>query len=140
MRPRDRIVVTGVVSVLFLMWLGFLVHRSPRYPGSGGGAVFGIAGAVLLLFPLIYPIAKRIPFIHSRITSRIPLKTLLAVHVYTGILGPLLAIIHTGHKFTSLLGRVRLFCGDGIRRDVDHLTRRRWPFDTGSGSGSSPSA
>lgn len=104
MKPRDRIVVTGVVSVLFLMWLGFLVHRSPRFPGSGVGAVFGIAGAVVLLFPLIYPIAKRIPFIHSRITSRIPLKTLLSLHVYTGILGPLLAIIHTGHKFTSILG------------------------------------
>ena len=32
------------------------------------------------------------------------MQTLLAVHVYAGILGPLLAIIHTGHKFDSPLG------------------------------------
>jgi hypothetical protein len=32
------------------------------------------------------------------------MQSLLAVHVYAGIFGPLLAMIHTGHKFDSLLG------------------------------------
>ena len=32
------------------------------------------------------------------------MQSLLAVHVYAGILGPLLAIIHAGHKFDSWLG------------------------------------
>jgi hypothetical protein len=32
------------------------------------------------------------------------MQTLLLVHVYAGIFGPLLAIIHTGHKFDSWLG------------------------------------
>ena len=32
------------------------------------------------------------------------MQTLLTVHVYSGIFGPLLAIIHTGHKFESWLG------------------------------------
>lgn len=49
---REGIVVTGVLSVLLLAWLGFFLHRSPRFPGSGLGAVFGIAGAVLMLVPL----------------------------------------------------------------------------------------
>ena len=87
-----------------MAWLGFLVHRSPRFPGSGVGAVFGIAGAVLMLVPLAYPIAKRIPFLNARITPHVSMQSLLAVHVYAGILGPLLAIIHTGHKFDSWLG------------------------------------
>ncbi len=90
--------------MLFLAWLGFLVHRSPRFPGSGLGAVFGITGAVLMLIPLAYPVAKRIPFINARIIRRISMQTLLTLHVYTGILGPLFALIHTGHKFDSTLG------------------------------------
>jgi hypothetical protein len=104
MKERERVVVTGVLSVLLLGWLGFLVHRSPRFPGSGIGAVFGIAGAVLMLVPLAYPIAKRIPFFNARITPHVSMQSLLALHVYAGIFGPLLALIHTGHKFGSLLG------------------------------------
>ena len=104
MKERERIVVTGVLGVLLLAWLGFLVHRSPRFPGSGVGAVFGIAGAALMLVPLAYPIVKRIPFLHARITPHVSMQSLLAVHVYAGIFGPLLAIIHTGHKFDSCAG------------------------------------
>ena len=104
MKERERIVFTGVLSLLLLAWLGFLVHRSPSFAGSGVGMMFGIAGAVLMLIPLAYPIVKRIPFLHDRITRHVSLQTLLTVHVYSGIFGPLLAIIHTGHKFDSPLG------------------------------------
>lgn len=104
MKEREGIILTGVIFVLFLAWLGFLVHRSPRFPGSGLGAVFGITGAALILIPLAYPVAKRIPFINARITGYISMQTLLTLHVYAGILGPLLALIHTGHKFDSTLG------------------------------------
>ena len=104
MKERERVVVTGILGVLLLGWLGFFVHRSPRFPGSGVGAVFGIAGAVLMLVPLAYPVAKRIPFLKDRITAHVSMQSLLTVHVYAGILGPLLALIHTGHKFDSWLG------------------------------------
>ena len=104
MKEREGIIVSGTVCVLLLAWLGFFLHRSPRFPGSGIGAVFGIAGAVLMLVPLAYPIAKRIPFLHARMTAHISMPSLLALHAYSGILGPLLALIHTGHKFDSLLG------------------------------------
>ncbi len=104
MKERERIVLTGVVSVLLLGWLGFLFHTSPRFAGSGVGAAFGIAGAVLMLVPLAYPIVKRIPFLHDRITAHVSLRSLMTLHVYSGIFGPLLAIIHTGHKFNSWLG------------------------------------
>lgn len=104
MKDRERIVVGGIFGVLLASWLGFLIHRSPRFPGSGLGAVFGIAGAVLMLIPLAYPIAKRIPFLRARMTRHVSMQSLLAVHTYAGILGPLLAIIHTGHKFDSFLG------------------------------------
>ena len=104
MKEREGVILSGTVCVLLLAWLGFLLHRSPRFPGSGVGAVFGIAGGALMLVPLVYPIAKRIPFLHARITKHVSMQTLLSLHVYAGILGPLLALIHTGHKFVSLLG------------------------------------
>lgn len=104
MKDRERIVITGILSLLVLGWLGFLVHSSPRFAGSGMGAVFGIAGAVLMLIPLAYPIVKRIPAVNARVTKHVSMQTQLAVHVYSGILGPLLAIIHTGHKYESWLG------------------------------------
>jgi hypothetical protein len=104
MKEREHIVLTGTFTLLLLTWLGFLVHRSPSFAGSAVGMMFGIAGAVLMLIPLAYPIVKRIPFLHDRITRRVSLQTLLTVHVYSGIFGPLLAIIHTGHKFDSPLG------------------------------------
>jgi len=104
MKERERIVFTGVLSVLLLAWLGFLVHSSPRFAGSGIGAAFGITGAVLMLIPLAYPIVKRIPAINARVTKHVSLQTLLTVHVYSGIFAPLLAIIHTGHKYDSPLG------------------------------------
>jgi len=66
--------------------------------------VFGIAAALLMLLPLAYPIVKRIPFLNARITPHVSMQSLLALHVYAGILGPLLAIIHAGHKFDSWLG------------------------------------
>ena len=104
MKQREGIIVTGIVTLLLFAWLGFLLHSSPRFPGSGIGAAFGIAGAALMLVPLAYPVAKRIPFLHARITKRISMQSLLTVHVYTGILGPLFALIHTGHRFDSVLG------------------------------------
>jgi hypothetical protein len=32
------------------------------------------------------------------------MRTLLAWHIYAGLLGPILALLHTGHKFDSPLG------------------------------------
>ncbi|MGV3531294.1 MAG: hypothetical protein ACO1QR_02920 [Chthoniobacteraceae bacterium] len=104
MKDRERVVMTGVLSVLLLSWLGFLFHSSPRFAGSGMGGMFGIAAAVLMLIPLAYPIVKRIPAINARVTKHVSMQTQLTVHVYAGIFGPLLAIIHTGHKYESWLG------------------------------------
>ena len=104
MKDRERIVVSGVIGLLLVTWLGFLVHRSPNFPGSGLGAVFGISGAVLLLVPLLTTLVKRVPGARAWITPRVSLATILTAHVYAGILGAFLAVIHTGHRFKSWLG------------------------------------
>ena len=104
MNERERIILSAILCILLLTWLGFFFHSSPSFAGSALGSAFGIAGAVLMLVPLAYPFVKRIPFLHDRVTAHVSMQTLMTWHVYAGIFGPLLAIIHTGHKFESWLG------------------------------------
>jgi hypothetical protein len=104
MKERERLVVSGLVVLLLLLWLGFLVHRDPHFAGSFWGGVLGVSGAALMLVPLAYSLVKRIKFIQARLWRRVSMRTLLAWHIYAGVLGPILALLHTGHKFNSTLG------------------------------------
>ena len=104
MKDRDRFLATTVFAVLIFGWLGFLVHTSPRFAGSGLGSAFGIAGAALMLVSTAYVAVKRIPFIKRSANKYVAHNTLLAIHVYTGMAGAMLGLIHTGHKYDSPLG------------------------------------
>jgi hypothetical protein len=66
--------------------------------------VLGVSGAALMLVPLAYLVVKRVPPLKRAVTARVPMRTLLAWHIYAGILGPILGLLHTGHKFQSPLG------------------------------------
>lgn len=102
---RERIVVSTIGVMLLLLWLGFTVHRSPRFPGSLSGTMLAAAGAALITLPsLAYCFVKRITPLKRWITQRVRLQTLLAWHVYCGIAGAILAIAHSGHRFDSTLG------------------------------------
>ena len=104
MKNTERVIVISIFAILVFAWLGFLLHVSPRFAGSGIGAVFGISAAVLMLGPLAYVVVKRVPYVNERVTKYVSMQTWMSVHVYTGIVGALLAIIHTGHKYDSPLG------------------------------------
>jgi hypothetical protein len=104
MKNRERFIVISVFIVLLFAWLGFLLHTAPRFAGSGLGAVFGISGAGLMLIPLAYVFAKRIHFFKEHVAKYVSLQTWLSIHIYTGIVGALSALIHTGHKYNSPLG------------------------------------
>ena len=103
-REREPAVFTGLATVLVVLWLGFLLHRSPTFPGSLIGHSLGIAGAMLMLVPLLYLVIKRVPRVRKAVTRRWSMRTLLAWHIYAGILGPILVLLHTGHRFESPLG------------------------------------
>ena len=104
MRDHNQIIAAGVFTVLVFTWLGFLLHVSPRFAGSGIGAAFAISAAGLFLVPLAYVIVKRIPALKDRTTKCVSLRAYLSVHIYTGIAGSFLALIHTGHKYNSPVG------------------------------------
>jgi len=78
MKERDRILVSGLVALMLLLWLGFLVHRSPRFPGSLWGGVLGVSGAALMMVPLVHSLIKRIAPLKRAVTHRVPMRTLLS--------------------------------------------------------------
>ncbi len=104
MKEREALTIGGLVLFLSLFWLGFLVHRSPRFAGSLWGGVLGVSGATLMLVPLAYLIIKRVKALKQAVTRHVSMRTLLAWHIYAGVLGPILVLFHTGHKFESPLG------------------------------------
>ena len=102
---QERTIIGSMLTLQLILWLGFLVHRSPRFAGSLTGGILAISAALLMIVPpLLYSATKRIPSFKEKITKRISMGTLLNWHIYTSILGAILAIIHTGHRFESNLG------------------------------------
>lgn len=102
---RERLVMTTMIVLLLVLWAGFLVHRAPRFPGSLTGGMLAVSGALLMItFSIAYSAVKRVPWLRAKVTKRITMADLLTWHVYTGALGALLAILHTGHRFESNLG------------------------------------
>ena len=101
---REPIVVLSAFGLLALTWLQLLFHSSPRFPGSGLGLALGIAASLLMLLPLAYTLAKRFEVMRARLAFGTSLPVLMTVHVGAGILGPLLAVVHSGHRYASWLG------------------------------------
>lgn len=104
MNETEKLAVGALVSALALVVPGFLLHVAPRFPGSMTGGLIGIAGAVLLVLLLAYSLVKRSAWLKRRVTKHAPLRAVLSFHVYAGVVGALLGIIHSGHKFYSPLG------------------------------------
>ena len=104
MKERDTVTVSALVLLLTLGWLGFIFHHSERFAGSLAGGIFAIIGTAFMLIPLLYMIIKRISALRKRVLSIMTMRTFLAIHIYAGIIGPIFIIIHTGHKFESVIG------------------------------------
>jgi ABC-type transport system involved in cytochrome c biogenesis permease subunit len=100
----EKLTVGALVSALALVVTGFLFHVAPRFPGSLTGSLIGIAGAVLLILLLVYSVVKRSAWVKARVTKHVALGAILSFHIYAGVIGALLGIIHSGHKFYSPLG------------------------------------
>lgn len=104
MRDRGAMLTGALVVFVILFPIGFLLHAVPRFPGSLMGSLVGISGAVLMLIALLYVPLKRFPRLHEMVTRRVSDRTLLSVHIYAGVLGPILGVVHAAHKYDSPLG------------------------------------
>jgi hypothetical protein len=104
MSDREEIIGTIFVVLLLIIWADFVFYDSPDFAGSLTGGIFGITGSLLMLAPLLYSVIKRTKPIRTAVTRHVSMKTLLAWHIYAGLLGSILVMIHTGNKFESTLG------------------------------------
>lgn len=109
-------VVSGLVAVAVAVWVlvgldgwryyttplavrGYSpVHRVLR-PSGPVGQTLGVAGAALMLVPFAYMAYKRL----RRAKSGANLKRLLEIHIFCGIVGPVLVTFHTAFKFNGIV-------------------------------------
>ncbi|MBI2739029.1 MAG: iron reductase [Rhodospirillales bacterium] len=104
MSEAEKQTVGALVSVLVLVAPGFLLHEAPRFPGTLAGGLLGVAGATLFAALLVYSLVKRSSWLRARVTKHASLRALLSFHVYAGVVGALLGILHSGHAYRSPLG------------------------------------
>lgn len=104
MGERERILAWGLIVLLITVAFGFFVSEQPRLPGSLGGSLLGIAGAVLMLVSALYTPVKRIGSVKRLFGGARGLRTFLTIHIYAGLIGPILGLIHTGRRFEHWLG------------------------------------
>ena len=104
MKENERLIMTGLTILFLLAWFGFTFHTDPNFAGSALGGFLAVVGSFLMLLPLFYMIVKRIKPLKKSVTKHSSMRSLLSWHIYAGVLGPILVMIHTGHKFNSLLG------------------------------------
>lgn len=109
---RPLIAVVGAIIVAAAL----IVARSDLYtPGSDLGYYMGLAGSVMMLTLLLYPLRKHVRFLHALGA----LKHWFRLHMFFGIAGPTLILFHSKFSFGSLNAAVALLCmllvaGSGI--------------------------
>ena len=97
--------VTAAIAALVAAGLSVRfgeIYRS----GSGFGYALGLAGGLLMLGLLLYPMRKRFRFMHEWGA----LKHWFRFHMLGGILGPVLVLFHSTFKVGSFNAAVALAC------------------------------
>ena len=88
-------------------WAGWLVAHGKYYKsGTGLGYALGLAGGLMLLTLLLYPLRKRAAFM-QRLGQ---LKYWFRMHMILGVLAPTFILFHTTFRVGSINATVALYC------------------------------
>lgn len=99
-RPPLELILAVVAIVIVTVWYVSLSRRGIPRPSGLVGHGLGVAGLLLMLATeILYPLRKR-----WRGLRYGPVRSWMQWHVFTGIVGPYLALLHTGGKFHGLAG------------------------------------
>ena len=115
-RMRDSSAVRGYALLLLFIAMGWLLRDLQLYsPAEGVGYWLGIIGGSLMLVLFLYPLRKRIKFLHKLG----PTKYWFRMHIILGLVGPLLILYHCNFQLGSFNSKVALYCmllvaGSGI--------------------------
>lgn len=102
------------ISLALLVWFvvdGFTYYSTPYpdrphhqdyrqlRPAGTTGLLFGYAGSAMMILMLLYSIRKRTRLLGKALS----LQSMLRFHIYLGIMGPLLIVLHTSFKVQGLV-------------------------------------
>ncbi len=94
----------GIAALAVIIgWLGR--HERHILAESGLGYWLGITGASMMGLLLLYPIRKHVRMLH-RFGST---KSWFQIHIFLGVLGPILILYHSNFALGSINSRVALF-------------------------------
>jgi hypothetical protein len=104
LRGLSRIAITAsVVIVIALAW--YVATAKPYKPGSDFAYNLGLAGGVMMLTLLLYPLRK-----HFRFMSRAgKLSRWFRAHMMLGIAGPVLVLFHSTFAIGALNSRIAYY-------------------------------
>lgn len=107
-RRKSRELLLALLAVIFISMAYLVVQvifQDAPAAGSFYGHSLGILGFVLMLMTeTLYTLRKR-----SRSSRLGPTARWLEFHIFTGIVGPYLVLLHTSWKFNGLAGLLMLF-------------------------------
>ncbi len=111
---RTLVWLIYVVSFALIAWLfadGYSYYMTPYLqrphhpeyplfrPAGSRGLAYGIAGSAMMILMLVYSIRKRT----SLMGRTMQLSRLLDIHIYLGVMGPLLIVLHTSFRVHGLV-------------------------------------
>jgi hypothetical protein len=98
------VVMTATIAAVMAAWV--VRFDAPYKPGAGFGYALGLIGGSMMLIMLLYPIRKRIRFMHEWGLVKYWFK----IHMIFGIVGPLLVVFHSTLRVGSFNAGVALSC------------------------------
>ena len=102
---RGELRAYALISVFVIAgWLVRDLHLVN--PQQGTGYWLGIVGGSLMLSLLLYPLRKKIRFLHRLGSTR----RWFRMHMILGLVGPLLVLYHCNFQLGSFNSRVALYC------------------------------
>lgn len=116
-RALGHVLVLSGLAVAAIAWLvliemdGWSYYSTPQSvrgysslhkllrPSGFIGHLFGVGGFLLMTVPVIYSLRKKLP----RLRNVGSMKTWLEVHIFCGIVGPVLVTFHTSFRFNGVV-------------------------------------
>lgn len=107
----SAIAIAGLSIVLLVVLDGWDYYRAPiaertfmaanklLRPSAPVGHLLGIGGFLMMLVPVAYSIRKKV----KRFRDAGRIQTWLEVHIFSGIVGPVLVTFHTSFKFNGIV-------------------------------------
>ena len=93
----------SVIAVLLFGW----ANRDDNYLSAenGAGYALGIIGGSMMLLLLLYPLSKRI----SVLSRLVPVRYWFGIHMFFGIVGPVMVLFHSNFHLGSTNSSIALF-------------------------------